>query len=81
MLISKHSWDYFPSTEQPVFHMPRQVHERVLRSLCTLRINEQLWLLSREPGQLANFASHSPRDRGSEEPLQIEHAELDGQLE
>jgi len=63
MLISKHSSDYFPSSERLVLRMPTKVHELFSRSLGG-RINEQLRLLSCEPGPAADFAKDI-RDVGS----------------
>jgi hypothetical protein len=63
MLMSKHSFDYFPSIERLVLRMPTKVHEQFSRSLSG-RVSEQLRLLSLGSGSAAHFAKDI-RDVGS----------------
>lgn len=63
MLMSKHSFDYFPSIERLALRMPTKVHDQFPRSL-TGRITEQLRLLSHGSGSAADFAEDI-RDVGS----------------
>lgn len=63
IIMSRHSFDYFPSSEHLFLRLPTKIHELFLRSLSG-RISEHLRLLSRESGPAAEFAKDI-RDVGS----------------